>query len=348
VPIFYEYVNLLTKLDSIEDFQRISQSIIIPYSTYIHTLYIYVDSTCFYMSRDTEKYAAGILSACRRLITLGLYFHHGVHWPEVSREVVFLAEKGKLAHLGIYSQHILEGQVTGDPAAVNSLIISLAQSPLARRSIKTLELAVDSISTDTFASILSDFPSLQSLTFRKALDKMLSSPSGHEPRKYWIPYEGLKRLQLTKCDMGLLARIPALLHLFPTLKELLVSGIGSQQGRAGGNQTLDIPHQPQIPLELLHLESMNEQEMLQLVDIPTISLVLASMKLRHVTDVLQSHAAPFPGVRLLQIEPLEHRWAYLSPFWDLREICKARNIEIQCNALSVFSSRPRQNRRNGI
>jgi hypothetical protein len=316
--------------------------LIIPYSTHIHTLYIYVDSSFYPLREDAEKYAAGILSTCKQLVTLGLYYYYGVCWSMVSREVIFLAEQGKLTHLGIYSRHLLEGRsiIRSSPQAVNSLIISLAQSPLARKSIKTLELAINSISMDAFTTILSSFPSLQSLTFRKAIGMV---PWISEDWKHWTPYRGLKRLQLTKCEMDLLIQIRSLLYLFPALTELLVSGRCYRRGGTGWNQYLDMPHHTQSTLELLHVENMSEWEMREMVKISATVLVVAAVQLKYTLNILRETTNPFPGLKILRIEPPEHHSSILPLFCDLEKLCKAMDVSVRTDASPIFSLNKRNN-----
>jgi hypothetical protein len=339
LAILYEHVNLLAKIDNIGNFQKISHSIVIPYCTHIHTLYIYVDSSFHHLRRNAEKYAAGILSTCRQLGTLGLYYYYGSNWSVVSREVVFLAERGKLAHLGIYSRHILEGKIdaTNNSNAVDSLIASLAKSHMARQSIKTLELAVDTISMESFTSIYSSFPNLRSISFINALNTILVS-QGFEQRKPWMPYRGLRRLQLSRCETGILIQIPSLLHLFPSLTELLVSGLGTRRNGGGWNQPLDIPHHAQNPLECLHVETMNEQEVRNLVNIHTKVLMTVMVEPRHILRILRDHANPFPGLKILRIESPQYRFRVLPGFCDLRDFCKRNNLDVRCDASPIFSS----------
>ncbi|PVF96135.1 hypothetical protein CPB86DRAFT_816614 [Serendipita vermifera] len=340
-PLLYKYVNLVEKIDSSENFQTTWQSIIIPYSHRIQTLYLYADSPFSHLGNDTGKYAAGIFSVCNQLVTLGLYYHYRAHRPMVAREVVFLAEKGKLAHLGIYSQYVLKSQNGGwnhNSSAIGNLINCLAVSPQARGSIKSLELALENISMETFIAIHTNFPSLRSLTFRKALDTLLQYPSQVEQERHLSPYRGLRRLQLTGCKVGSSARIPFLLHLFPTLKELLVSGVGSSYIQREWNYDPIILRQAQMPLDLLHIENMHQKEVQELINLRTTTLIVASVQLRYIRNIFKDDANSFPGLKVLRLEPEQCDPSQRDPYrWlELSAICKGRAIELRRDAVSVF------------
>ncbi|PVF96136.1 hypothetical protein CPB86DRAFT_827417 [Serendipita vermifera] len=339
VPLLYKYVNLLARSDDIEKFQATSQSIFIPYSYHIHTLYVYIDSSVFYLTHKTEKYTAGILGVCTELVMLGLYYYYSAHQPMISQEVVSLAEKGKLVHLGIYSQNVLEGRThgQGNQFAIGKLIDTLAASPQARDSIKTLELAVESISMETFITIHTKFSALRSLTFRRALDILLKSPSEVEQGRLWSPHRGLQRLQLTRCDLGSYVRIPFLLRLFPGLRELLVTG-GSYRRNRRWNHGPIIHHQTQNILELLHIESMQEMEVRELVGLRANTLIMANMGLKKALNIFKGDINSFPGLKILRLElELDDvRANDISQWEDLSEICKGRTIELRADAVSDF------------
>lgn len=191
---------------------------------------------------------------------------------------------------------------------------------------------------ETFIAIHTNFPSLRSLTFRKALDTLLQYPSQVEQERHWSPYRSLRRLQLTGCKVGSSARIPFLLHLFPTLKELLVSGVGSSYIQREWNYDPIILRQAQVPLDLLHIENMHQKEVQELINLRTTTLIVASVQLRYIRNIFKDDANSFPGLKVLRLEPEQCDPSRRDPYrwFELSAICKGRAIELRRDAVSVF------------
>jgi hypothetical protein len=327
----------LANIDNIEKCRCVSHYIIIPHSHHIHTLYIYIDSILSYLCWDTEKFAAGILSACRQLTTLGLYYHYDNHWPLVSQEVLFLAEKGRLAHLGIYSHTSKLWSVGYEAHAVTSLIALLSNSSLARESIKTLELAVDSISMETFTTIRSRFSSLQSLTLRSTLRAVLDTQWDSDRQKYWMPYHNIRRLQLTGCQKGFYEHIPFLVHLFPALRELFISRVVRRHQPVAWNRPAEAPRQVRKPLDLFHIEKAEEEEIRKVAQIPTKTLILTAVWLKHILKILKESEDSFPGLETLCHRPINFSTSRdISRHLELWGVCHRRGITIRPDAIPVF------------
>jgi hypothetical protein len=345
IPLLYNRVNLLADINALSKFWRITHYIIIPHSHHIRTLYIYVDSPDKSIL-DTQSYTAGILSACRQLTTLGLYYNHGYQeWTMVPKEVLFLAEEGKLANLGFYSQQILMGRSGFDEAAVNALIKLLSESEKARNSLKTLELAVQMISMEAYIAIRSRFPYLQSLTFRGALRNDLGRPWDHEQKGYWMPYQNLRRLQFRGCQGGYSAHIPFLVQNFPALKELLVSTCGQPTDPFVGRWPTGWHLQPDAlcrthkPLDLFHIEHMDDWEIRAMGTIPATTLMVTTVRSLHLLNILQEDHNLFPGLKVLRLSPLRSRnaSANFTPRWkELTSICQERGVEIRRDAVSIY------------
>ncbi|PVF96138.1 hypothetical protein CPB86DRAFT_787282 [Serendipita vermifera] len=344
--MLYDRVNLLANINVLSKLWRITHYIIIPHSHHIHTLYIYAEYSYETMTSDVESYTAGILSACRQLTTLGLYYCYGhQEWTLVPKEILLLLEEGRLAHLGIYSQQVLMGRPGSGGTAVNALINLLSESEKARKSLKTLELAVQTISMNAYIAIRSRFPCLQSLTFRGALRAALGRPWDPDQRGYWTPYQNLRRLQLRGCPGGYSAHIPFLVHLFPALRELLVSTCGQPTDPfvgpwpPGWSRQPDALYRTHKPLDLFHIEHMDDWEMRAMGTVPTTTLMVTTVRSMHLLNILQEDRELFPGLRLLRLAPFKSRngSTNLTPqWWELASICRERGIEIRRDAISIY------------
>ncbi|PVF96137.1 hypothetical protein CPB86DRAFT_787281 [Serendipita vermifera] len=340
-PIVYEYINVLEDITDIEKLNRISQSIT-PYSRHIHILYIYVDCISSYLSWDVEQSTASIISACTQLTTLGLYYYHGSGWPRVSQAVVLLAEKGRLANIGVYSCAPKVYSTVFEVDAVGSLIQGLSKSQCAREAIKTLELAMEGISMETFATIRTLFSSLQSLTLRSTLRLVIDAKWDREQAKYWAPCHHIRRLQLISCQKRFANHISFLFNQFSGLKELVISGTTDDDWSIDWNRPPNEPLRARKPLDLLHIENMEEQEILQVIQIPTATLMVTAIRLRSLVKALKEDPMSFPGVKVLRLQSLIPPIAMKFPHQqrlleqELFGLCHQRVIEIQQDATPIF------------
>ncbi|PVF96139.1 hypothetical protein CPB86DRAFT_787283 [Serendipita vermifera] len=346
-PVVYNHVNLLGGLNSLDKLSGITHNMIIPYAHHIHALHIFVDSANSQQNPDCEKYAAGIISACRQLASLALYYHNGHRdWPLLSQEVLYSIERGHLAHLGIYSTDVfidlLDDQ---EQPAVEALLKRLAGSSVARASLKTLDLSVESISMESYTVVRSKFPSLEHVTFRNALRATLGRPSAASQRQHWMHWKNLKRLQLRRCESGYSADIPFLVQNFPALRELLVSTCGVPtdpvvvRNPAGWYLLPDALYKTHAPLDLFHIEHMDDWEMRAMGIIPTTTLMVTSIQSMHLLGILKEDKDLFPGLKILRLGPYPGQRTDLlnnSKWRELVDICSARNVGIRRDAVTIY------------
>jgi hypothetical protein len=278
---------------------------------------------------------------------LALYYHNGHrHWPLLSQEVLHLAERGQLAHLGIYSRDIFIDQFDSqEQQAVEYLIKCLAESSFASTSLETLDLSVESISMESYNIIRTKFLSLKVATFRNSLRATLGRPWAPNQTHSWVHWKNLKKLQLRKCEAAYSAHIPSLVQNLPALRELLVSTCGVPTDPVITRLPIewhllpDALYKTHAPLDIFHIEHMDDWEMRAMGTIPTRTLMVTSIQSMHLLTILEEDKNLFPGLATLRLGPYPGQRTDLlnnSRWRQLVDICDARDIEIRRDAEIIY------------
>ncbi|PVF96131.1 hypothetical protein CPB86DRAFT_787274 [Serendipita vermifera] len=353
--ILYRDVNLLAEITNLYKFQRITHNIIIPHFRHIRSLALFVDSRFSHISEELEEYSAGIISTCREVTALKLYFHDpDYEWKRVPQEVLSLVENGNLSSLGIYSQGTLNDMwESGSNSSPNKVLQSLAESEVAQTRMRCLEIAFSSITEDVFDLVRSRFPNLESMSFRKALRSSLGRIWDCDQRQKWTPYKHLRKLEFYLCENVYAVHVPEIVSIFPSLRELLISTCGDWSDIHGGPLRDDWHSQHNAlcnrrePLESFHIEHMDDWEIRWLGLIPTKRLITTTLKPLHLLTELKNDFNLFPGMKTLYLPPIDenkpsneghrglaHKTADVE---QLEHLCEARGVTIVRDAKAIVT-----------
>jgi hypothetical protein len=353
--VLYRDVNLLAEITNLYKFQKITHFIIIPHFRHIRSLALYVDSRFSHISEELEEYSASIISTCREITSLKLYFHDPNYvWKKVPQEVLSLIEQCNLTSLGIYSQATLNDMwETGSNESANKLVKSLAESEVAQTRLQCLELAFSSLTEEVYDLVRCSFPNLESLAFRKVLRSCLGKIWDPEQRKKWTPYKNLRRLEFYLCENVYAVHVSELVSIFPSLRELLVSTCGDWTDVHGGALGPDWHAQPTAlcnrrePLDLFHIEHMDDWEIRWLGLIPAKKLITTTLKPHHLLTELTSDLNLFPGMKTLCLPPIEDNKPTNSGHRGLSDrsthvealehLCEARGVTVVRSAQAIVT-----------
>lgn len=341
-PLLYQDVNLLYGLENESIFQKITHLIVIPHWQHIRSLSVFID--CEHRNISNHRYVAGILSVCKNLRALSLYYHHTdpVMW-RIYNEVVTLLQDHQLSQLGIYSLQVLrEPYHLGMTISIGikELINAISKSVKASQSLKVLDIVTEQIPRETYDLIRSKFTSLQSLTIRRGLRNTLGRVWDPAEHTKWVVNSHLTKLQFINCQPAYAAHIPHLVRHYPSLKELMISTCGDDSDMKPPGLQFDWNRRPDAlcnvrpPLEAFHVEHMEDWEIMALGVIPTKELIITTVKQNHLLSCLMTEPELFPKLKVLRLAPTTKKPINSA---SLEEICKRRQIEIRRDAIPTWS-----------
>lgn len=311
-------------------------------------------------SSEQEASIAGILTVCKNLTSLALYYYNtDAEIVKIAAETLKLIEKHRLVQLGIYSLPVLwqpyEQGITV-PRGVIGLLDSICSSELARSKLVVLDIVIESVPLSTWGDIRTYLTSLRSLTIRRALRQYLGRVWDPEERLKWAANPYLTKLQLINCQPAYAPHIPHVVRHFPALRELMISTCGDDSDipppplPSGWNTRSDALCKTRSPLDSFHIEHMEDWEIKALGVIPTRVLVVTTVKRYHLLSCLKEEPNLFPGITVLRLTPLPPHLAYPQVQVDTNEgivfpedvkaleaICKSRGIELRRDAEPTWS-----------
>jgi hypothetical protein len=331
----------------------------------IQSISVYMDPTeplgrAQFLEQSTN--VAYIIGECRNLTTLALYYRHaGVQTNFIRRAVFSLLKNGRLTSLGVYSSNLLRDiggrdTLTGMVTSVVTLLEGIALYEPAQRSLRVLDVVADYIPTNTFDLIRSNFTSLTSLTLRRVVRApwYVSRIWDVDQQSKWHSYPNLTRLQLSNIEPGHAAHIPPLVRHFAALKELKISACGTSDNFVRSSRTPGWSRFPDAlcntrsPLTIFHVEHMDDWEIYELGVIPTVVLMVTTVKKGHLIGSFHKDIEIFPALRVLRLAPLPTTGSVenadrvidgnnVGAKTSMQAICKERNVELRRDAVSHFT-----------
>lgn len=372
LPFIYHDLNLIrrnSRMDT-ETVHRLSYFVLSPYWSHIRVVRAFVDApnAPVHVNAGIESTLAKFLEVCQSITTLGLYYHDTeVQIPNITAATVQLMKNGQLSSIGIYSLEIINAsyEPSGYREALTGpieLISAIAKSPRARKAIRRLDIVAPWIHEETWDLIRSEMTSLESMTIRRALRKTLKRVWEVDQQAKWTHNSNLTHLHLLNCQPACATHIPSLVGHFTSLKELTVStcgqtgDAGSAPREAGWSKHPTALCNMRKPLEIFHVEHMEDWEIQPMGVIPTKTLIVTNVRTNHLFHSFRDDKELFPQVKLIRISPHPDRMqrrvnaaaaikttdetkkdtdegVVIDPF---EALCRARAIELQLNAEPIW------------
>jgi len=337
--------------------KKITQTFILPKWEHIQRISVHMDTTdhlSVVRFAQQARNVDSILRQCKNLTSLALYYRHSdVQMVAVKDTLLSLLRDGRLSTLGIYSYRRLQDPDDRIEIHVQSLVQlldALACDEHAQRSLRVLDLFTDTIPAYTFDLIRRHLRSLTSLVLRGVLcpPSFISQIWDVDQRPRWYPCPNLTRLRLCHFEPGHAAHIPSLVGHFKALEELTISACGNDndflqvlrpRGWSRRPEALCNTHRP---LAVFHIEHMDDWEIYELGVIPTVMLIVTTVKKYHFLNAMLQDVEIFPRLQVLRLAP-PNSWG--TPTEGATEegeqpligICQARNVELRRDALANWS-----------
>jgi hypothetical protein len=299
------------------------------------------------------KTVAYILEKCENLSTVALYFRSpAVRTMHISFALLSLFKEGRLNSLGIYSCRLLQSRIRYDqsieqPEGVLDLLEGIALDEPAQRSLQILDIVADWIPERIFDLIRSNFTALTSFTLRRVVREpwFKSRIWDIDQQPKWNSYPNLTRLRLDDFEPGHAAHFPALVRHFAALDELKISACGKDYSgvtnwRAPGwSQRANALCNTRRQLKLVEIAHMEAWEVYELGVIPTVAVIITTIKPLFLVDLFSKDDELFPGMQVLRMAP-QHLPSRVEISEDgkpsMSDICGARNVDLRHDAPVMF------------
>lgn len=330
-------------------FEEFYDLILVPYAQYAKTVRLSLDTEDTVPLSDDE--AAKILMKATNMTELLIHHSHfiptkdqGLDWMQsINRAIVHSLEHGNLEAVGIYSNEIVSGswwRQQNTSIGTDALLSRIALNPAASASLKRLDLAIYSMSEDTWDRVRQHFTSLKSMVICHALRPSLGRVWSPYQSTKWFPNSNLTHMYLKKCSGAYAPHIPHLVRHFTSLVHLLVSICGDHNDitimtpPTGWYTADNALWKVRQPLDVFHLEHMVHWEIGAMGDIPTKCLIIANLYGPSFNDALQDDVHYFPHLQTIRVEPQilsAHSSNYQFPEKDfkfLEDYCQKRGVTL--------------------
>lgn len=319
LPFIYHDLNFIKRNSRMDTgtIHRISYFVLSPYWTHIRTVRAFVDglNASNQTNAHIESTLSKFLESCQNITSLALYYHNPESQiPNIIDKTLHLIKNGQLTAIGIYSSEIVNS--TYEPSSYREvlagpieLIGAISKSHRARKAIRRLDIAAPWIPEEIWDLIRSEMTSLESLTIRRALRKTLKRIWESDQQAKWAPNNNLTHLHLLNCQPACAAHIPPLVRHFGSLRELTVSTCGqtgdvsSPSREKGWSKHSTALCNTRKPLEIFHIEHMEDWEVGPMGVIPTRVLVVTNVRTNHLFNSFKDDLELFPGVKVVRIAP---------------------------------------------
>ncbi|CAG7853013.1 SubName: Full=Uncharacterized protein {ECO:0000313/EMBL:CCA70896.1} [Serendipita indica DSM 11827] len=303
------------------------------------------------------EFLATTLATFTNVTSLALYYRSCHSLPrKVAEECVNILKTGKVLEFGIYSTVILEyklGNLTWDRRMAwmaYDIIQQFSNNAAAANKLRVLDLVLETLPTEIYNLVRTQFPNLRALTIRRALRyQTLGRIWDANQLPYWKHRDNLTCLRLIDCSNAYAFHIPHLVRHFTSLRELMVSTCGASDDdtvgvqRSGGWSTeSDALRNTHAPLEVFHIEHMTDWEIYALGVIPTKELSTSLITRGHLEAAFTRDPEIFPGLVLLRVEEYVNleETTYREPTManaprtikTLNAICTGRGIKVEKDA----------------
>ncbi|PVF97176.1 hypothetical protein CPB86DRAFT_735387 [Serendipita vermifera] len=259
---------------------------------------------------------AVIISRCTNLNTLAIRYRDGrVQLGDLVDVILNHLNRGNLTSLGIYSVDVL-GSVKPKPrwASMNpmgpvGLLSAIVDSPKASKTLKRLDLVLESLTPESYDKIRSGFPNLQSLTVRRAFTYSLPRFWDHSESQKWTGFREITTLALVNCSNAHAAHMSHIVRHFKQLRELLWSKCGTSRDplppplKRGWSEEPDALHKHRSPLKTMQLEHALEWEIMAMGVIPAETVIIANTDEDGVVEALSHGVELFIGMKTLRVSP---------------------------------------------
>jgi hypothetical protein len=297
-----------------------------------------------------ELRLARILSFCGNVQTLGLYYaRNSMYSPSftptaLTTEILSSIQTKRLQYIGFYSEMSYAHPQSKINSNDQNLFYEIAKSDQAKL-IKKLDVYFDSIPSEVYALLRTQFTGLDALAVRETFARAIG-PIWVEGCKdpFWGAYSNLTSLKMIGWHNVYPPLIAELICHFPAIEHLTISACGdpspavshgrskfwSSQSNGWWNQ--------RKPLKSMHMEHMVEWEMLVMGTIPVLEMTAVGLRAAHLAKAFIEDNEIFPHLRLLRKESSE-RWEHLlgegalkaeqelDP--ELQRICDKRGIALR-------------------
>jgi hypothetical protein len=234
----------------------------------------------------------------------------------IADEVLRLLRRGTVEALGIYSILVLHTDV-GEwwwnhiyPLCPEQLFVKTLVDDEGARSLRRLDVVVETMNQSTYDAIRMFFPALESLTIRRGIRSNLGRIWDPHQSQKWLSKSKLTHLHIIDCLAGYAPHIPELVRLFTALKFLTVSTCGDDDDilpapRPGGwSSDPGALCRTRGPLESFHIEHMERWEILALGIIPTKHIILSNITRGHFIRAIERDSELFPCLETLSVRPI--------------------------------------------
>jgi hypothetical protein len=259
---------------------------------------------------------AVIVSKCTNVDTIAIHYHNGrVALGELVDVVINHLTQGNLTQLGIYSMDILTsarprpGWAATTPFGPIGLLDGIMNSNKASKSLKRLDLVLETLTSDSYDKIRSSFPNLQSLTVRRTFTTNLPRFWDPSETHKWTGFRQITTLSLINCGNAHAAHMPDIVRQFKQLRELLWSKCGSSSDpltatlRKGWSEDPDALPKHRPPLKALQLEHALEWEIMAMGAIPAETVIVANVDEDGIVNALSHGVELFIGMKTLRVLP---------------------------------------------
>ena len=284
---------------------------------------------------------ADIISRCKNLRSLGVYYTAWhTDFEPLAKVVVELCGK-KLQYFGVYSRMVLDDHwslgMTGNGMQGPMKLLSAISST----GLKALDVATEWMPREMYDVLQSSaFGQLERLNIRYSLRYRLLWSEDSSARNKWSPRTDLVSLQLIRCQAVYAPDIPIIVRIFTNLEELLVSMCGHQsdvvpptrkRGWSGEDGALC---RVRRPLRIFIIEHMEAWEMLALGVIPVHVVICANVVRTNEMDIVEALKLDeelFPSMKVLRLLP-EKGEEEPSRQKELASFCSKRRVELRWDA----------------
>ena len=290
-----------------------------------------------------------VLASFTNVTSLALYYRSYHTSPRhVTHECINLLKTGNVREFGIYSITILHREI-GNPSwdrhmalFAYDVIQQYTNNAAAANNLRVLDLAVETIPTEIYNLVRTQFPNLRMMNIRRAFRcPTLGRIWDASQVQYWSRNNNLTRLSLIDCSSAYAFHIPHLVRHFTSLRELIVSTCGTGDDdrigilRCGGWSTeSDALCSTRAPLDVFHIEHMTGWEIGALGVIPTKELVTSLLTRGDLETAFTRDPEIFPGLVVLRVEDYVdvQRFFASGTVKNLSAICAGRGLKIEKNA----------------
>jgi hypothetical protein len=355
VPILYHDLNLVHNNIKPDEVYAM-----LPYAPHARAVRILVDPAYAVAKKEiAEDYTKAVellLKQCSQVTSLSVYYHsHRSSVKKILEKIAAHIFYGNVESIGIYSLPILRAK-RGNPDWNLQFFYDgfhflrlILDTPRIMENLKQLEIVMETMPMERYASIRSKMGGLSTLSIRRAF-RVTHEPIGSIT---WPHSSTLRRLNLIDCANAYAPHIPELVRQFTALKYLMVSTCGNStdvippRRPSGWSTEAGALCQTHPPLEEFHVEHMVYWEIMALGVIPAKKLIITNLPQGGLESALMDDRELFPMVQSVNVE-MHHidvvKRSDKDERLSLEELCRERRWALYRDATVIRG--PKRRRRD--